>query len=183
MSSLIIMGPTDITKVSRFASISNYTEWLKGLAAVCADSFDELYFIPDHGVYVDFAMEYLNIKGTNSVVAVMPHGEKWLVERAKSMGITKFHEMQEGVGWSFLNTHFVSLAPYALFLGYSSGSLLELTAAKYIRVFEGHTTVFFVDERSISSKLPLEILEDIQHVHYFKSEIQLKKAIQQYVKK
>lgn len=181
--SFIIMGPTDITKISRYTTMKmEYWSWIRELVKVSAETFDTLFFIPDHGVYVDFAMEFLKQKGKDSVIAVMPHGEQWLVERANKMGVEKVYEMQAGVGWNYLNTHFVSLAPYALFLGYSSGSMLELMASKYIRVYENHATRFFVDKRTLSVPIPAELEEDIESITYFNSASELRKELKYYVR-
>lgn len=180
--SFVIMGASDVTKISRFTKIKNYEKWINDLAKICANEFDELFFIPDHGVYVDFAKAFLELKGVDSVIAVIPHGETWLQERANGMNVTRIHEMHVGVGWNFLNTHFVGLAPFALYLGYSSGSILELSSSKYLRVFEDTPTRFFVDRRSISIPLPAELVEDIITISYFNSNIGLTKLLEEYVK-
>ena len=180
--SFVIMGPSDVTKITRHTTMDKeYWLWLRELVKVSAETFDTLFFIPDHGVYVDFAMEFLKLKGKDAVIAVMPHGEQWLIQRAHEMGADKIHEMQAGVGWNYLNTHLVSLAPYALFLGYSSGSMLELMASKYIRVYENHPTRFFVDTRVLSVAIPLELVEDIETITYFSSAAELKKELKEYV--
>jgi hypothetical protein len=176
------MGASDVTKISRFTKIKDYKKWINDLVEECAETFDELFFIPDHGVYVDFALAFLKEKGPGSVIAVVPHGEQWLEERARKMNITRVHRMQVGVGWNYLNTHFVGLAPYALYLGYSSGSILELVSSKYLRVYENHPTHFFIDRRSISIPLPKELVEDIVTISYFNSRIGLKSLLEQYVK-
>lgn len=182
VKSFVIMGPTDVTKLQRFTKIENYEEWLQELVEVCAEAFDVLYFIPDHGVYVDFALAFLKMKGEGSVIAVMPHGEQWLIERAHGMGVNEIHEMHNGVGWNFLNTHFVGLAPFALYLGYSSGSMLELVSSKYLRIYENNPTRFFIDERTLSVPIPAEIEEDVETITYFSSAAMLTEELRKHVK-
>ncbi len=181
IKSFMIMGPSDKSKIARYTKIKDYSKWLNELVEVCSDKFDELYFIPDHGVYVDFAKKFLEKNGVDSVIAVLPHGEQWLIERANKMGVTRIHEMQVGVGWNFLNTHFVGLAPFAVYLGYSSGSVLELVSSKYLRVYENHSIRFFIDKRSLSVPLPEELIEDIETVSYFSSKIELRRLLEEYV--
>ena len=178
----VIIGPSDPTKVTRFGQVKDYEKWLGELVIECADKFDELYFIPDQGVYVDFATVFLKIKGPKSVIAVIPNGVKWVAERAKDMGITRIQEMKPGTGWTYLNTHLVGLAPYAVFLGYSSGSLLELVSSKYLKKYENLSTRFFIDKRSISIPLPEEIVEDVTTVSYFDSNTSLRGLLEQYVR-
>lgn len=182
MKSFVVLGPSDKTKLTRFTSVDNYDNWLSQLVEQCTKSFDELYFIPDKGVYVDFARRFLKKKGASSVIAVIPHGEEWLVKRAQKIGANRVYEMKYGYGWNYLNTHFIGLADYALYLGYSSGSMLELVSAKYIRMYENHSTTVFIDGRAVSQKLPFELEEDLKHFHYFNNIREFEELLNKYVR-
>ncbi|HEV2412746.1 MAG TPA: hypothetical protein VGS28_02995 [Candidatus Saccharimonadales bacterium] len=169
MSDFLVLGPSDHTKIERFSDIKEYQTWLDELTTVCAKHFERLFFIPDHGVYVDFAKAFLAKAGPKRVVAVLPYRQTWLIDRAHKLGFSETKELNEGSGWTYLNTHFAGMAPYGLFLGYSSGSILELCSSKYLRVFENNPTTFFIDSRAISATLPAEIEEDLADITYFDS--------------
>ena len=172
-----IIGPSDVTKLERHAGVGDYQAWLQELAVICSKYFDQLFFIPDHGTYVDFATTYLAVTDSARVTAVMPSKEAWLQDRATTLGVSNVQIMDRGTGWTYLNTHFTGLAPYSLCIGYSAGSLLELAASKYLRLYENRPTIFFIDERAISGRLPKEIEEDIGTIHYFSSATQLDKLL------
>ncbi len=181
IKSFVIMGPSDKSKIFRYANIKDYSKWLNELVEACSDKFDKLYFIPDRGVYVDFAKKFLEKNGANSVIAVLPYEDQKLIEKVNKMGVIHIYKMEAGTGWNFLNTHFVSLAPFALYLGYSSGSVLELVSSKYLRIYDNHSTRFFIDRRSLSIPLPAELIEDIETVSYFNSKNQLIGLLEEYV--
>lgn len=180
--SFVVIGPSDILNVLQYTEIEDYKKWLNELVDVCQNKFDELYFIPDHGTYVDFALAFQKKKGPESIIAVVPHGIPWVKERAIELGAKRIHEMPNGTGWTYLNTHLVALAPHILFLGYSAGSMLEFVSSKYLKRYEDISSHFFIDERSISIRLPEEIHREIKAISYFKSKRQLERLLNEYVK-
>lgn len=179
----MVIGPTDSTKILRNSKgVEDYENWLEELACICSRYFDKLYFIPDHGSYVDFTKAYIKIVGPEKVAALLPSKHDRIVNNALRIGIKNMEIIEGGSGWTYLNTHFIKSANYGIVLGYSAGSVLELCAYKYLKLYEGHHTDLFIDERAISQRLPVEIEEDLIDLHYFKSVKSLNKLLDLYVK-
>ena len=79
-----------------------------------------------------------------------------------------------GNGWSYLNTHFIALAPVALCLSYSAGSILEIASSKYSLKYENKKTTILIDSRAVSCELPTELVSELYKVDYFSSNYELK---------
>jgi hypothetical protein len=168
--SLVVLGASDIEKPMKFGSITNYDTWLEELAKTTLMYFDNLFFIPDHGTYVDFAQKFHSIGGNST--AVKPTADT-PISKAILKHTDEVISIPGGQGWTFLNTHFVSLAPVALCLSYSAGSILEICSSKYSMIYEGKKTKILIDQRGVSSSLPPEIEAELYDVEYFNNNSQL----------
>lgn len=172
-----VIGASNTEGLAAINPKLNYTAWLNKLAKVCLNQFDELFFIPDHGVYVDFAMAYQKLGG--KITAVMPYENEEMIAKAKAMG-AGYQVIPDGTGWTFLNSHFVGSAPYCLCLSFSAGSLLELCSSKYMQIYSDKPCTFFIDSRTTSAKLPREVEQDVYKVCYFNSETELQHLLKEH---
>jgi hypothetical protein len=181
--SCTIIGPSDKTKLWRFGKIkrNNYKRWQKSLVNILSQYFDELYFIPDRGVYVDFCQTFKNITG-KKIIAFIPLPEEKIVQRAKKLA-DKIRQIPGGKGWSYLNTHVIGQSKFALCLGYSPGSILEICSIKYLNQYQRKNIILLIDERCISQKLPKELIDEINDVFYFSNTSQLKEILNGFFKK
>jgi len=169
---LIILGPSDKTKPMRFGNILNYDSWIDELAVLSRKYFQEVIFIPDAGVYVDFAIKFKDLGG--KITAIIPDESEPSIKNALRY-TKKWKKIEKGWGWSFLNTHIVGESDYSLCLGFSAGSILEVLSAKYINKYENRDLTIFIDRRSVSEPLHKEIHHEIRNIHYFNSSSELEK--------
>jgi len=181
--SCVIIGPSDKAKLWRFGKIkkSNYKKWQRSLIEVLTQYFDELYFIPDKGVYVDFCQTFKNVTG-KKIIAFVPQLEGEIVQKARQLA-NKVKQIPGGMGWSYLNTHIIGQAKFALCLGYSPGSILEICSIKYLNQYQKKNIRLLIDQRCVSQKLPKELIDEIKDIFYFSNSNQLRKILDGFFKK
>lgn len=175
-----ILAASEIDNPQRFGVVSEYQDWVEGVAAVCRKHFDALYFIPDRGTYVDFSQAFKKLGGT--IYAVLPDSrDRRLLNNSERLGAIPY-ELKDGSGWNYLNTHFIGLAEYSVCLSYSPGSLLEMCSAKYLKRYDSKKISIFIDKRGVSQELPEELADDLSPIYYFTSDEELNNLLTERVK-
>ncbi len=172
--SIVVIGPSDRTKPSRYGSITDYRQWIDDTAKVLRKYFELMYFIPDKGTYVDLALSFTD--KDHKIVAVIPELSDEYIHWAKRY-TTHYQVIEDGEGWTFLNSHIIGLASMVICLGYSAGSVLEMCSAKYMAIYNKKTIKILIDRRAISTKLPNELHEESIDMHYYKSSDELNELL------
>lgn len=177
MKSIVVLGASDVKKPAKYGTVKNYEKWLNETAIITHKYFDNVFFIPDRGTYVDFARIFKELGGHTTAVKPTSNTpvRKEVLEHSD-----KVITMPGGSGWTYLNNHFVSLAPLALCLCYSAGSMLEICSSKYSMLYDKKYTSILVDERGVSSKLPEEIEAELFEVEYYSDKYQLEKLYEKH---
>ena len=165
MKRIVVLGPSNRSVVQDYIG-DNYNAWLKELAETTLGLFSELIFMPDDGVYVDFALAFQEAGG--KITAIIPSEDESFIKMAQRY--TKHYmTLPNATGWSYLNTHLVGLGTDAICLGYSAGSILEIASIKYIEKYNQQLINLYVDTRVCSAKLPIELERELSNVKYFKT--------------
>ncbi len=174
MSSIVILGPSDRSEVSAMVG-TGYDRWLRDLAATTLTFYDEVIFMPDDGVYVDFAIAFKALGG--KITAIIPSEEQEFIVKAQNY-TENYRTFPNATGWSYLNTHLVGLGSAALCVGYSAGSILEIASIKYIEKYDNTLIRLYVDRRVVSTDLPHEFARELKSVDYFTTDIEYEKLLQ-----
>jgi hypothetical protein len=166
-STLVVIGPSDINKLFLFTSITKqkYLRTIDSLAKYLSTKFEQLYIIPDDGVFLDFAISFK--KYNSNVCAYLPNNHelkyKLLEENTK-----KHHLNIKYTDWNWmkLNNLVVRNADTVLCLGYSSGVFIEIGNIKIARMWENKDISLIIDTRFVSSLLPKELAFDLPIIYY-----------------
>lgn len=175
----LLAGPTDKTKLFRFGGIArvNYQSYLSQMGLSLGKNLDWVDIIPDQGVPLDLARAY-RAKG-GYVIGHVPQGKCASLE--PYFGECDKIEEHNG-GWSSLNTCLSLKSDLVVVTGLSPGTFVEISYTKYHRLYLGRDIPVLVDTRAISSRLPLE-LEDELNVYYFDTESKLENLLKKIRKK
>ncbi len=168
--SVVVIGPSDKTKPSRYGSISDYEKWIAETVTVLRKHFQRVYFIPDKGTYVDLAVAFAG--KDHEIIAVIPEKSDEYIQWAERY-TSNYQVVEGGEGWTFLNSHIIGMADKVICLGYSAGSVLEMCSAKYMAIYNKRTIKIYIDNRAISTKLPAELHEESIHISYYKDSNEL----------
>lgn len=168
--SVVVIGPSDRTKPSRYGSVTDYEQWIDDTAKLLRKYFELMYFIPDKGTYVDLALSFAD--EDHEIVAVIPEMSEEYAHWTKRY-TTHYQVIEDGGGWTFLNSHIIGLASTVICLGYSAGSILEMCSAKYMAIYNKKIIKIFIDRRAVSAKLPDELHEESIDVCYYQSSDEL----------
>lgn len=162
----IVIGPTDRTKLFRFGSIrqEDYDRYLTESATILVQHLQKVDIIPDMGVPLDMARRYKDLGGKEVVGYIPRAGYESLKPNFKFCDKI---EKIEG-GWTELNTHLSLKSGLAICFGISPGTLVEIAYSKYHLRYLGKKIRILADIRSMSSRLPAE-LEDELVIDYFDS--------------
>lgn len=166
----LVVGPRDKTKISRFGRITpdRYEGFLSEIASSLAQNVGELILIPDEGVPLDIARACRKVGGVKTI-GYVPKNDP---ERLRPY----FGEVDEiktlDGGWSALNTCLSLNSDLVTAFGLSPGTVVELSYTSYHREYGGKEIPIFVDSRTIGSRLPLEVEEEI-NISYFGSVVEL----------
>ena len=179
MKRIVVLGPSNVNFV-KSAGIVNYKDWINELTITTQEYFNEVVFMPDHGTYVDFAIQFQSNGG--KITAIIPEEKAEYIKMAEKFNCN-YEIFQNASGWSYLNTHLAGLADVVICLGYSAGSMLELCSIKYIQKYENRSINIFIDSRACSTNLPREIEEELRNVSYFENAKQLRKLYKGLAKK
>jgi len=150
-----------------FTSITKqkYLRTIDSLAKYLSTKFEQLYIIPDDGVFLDFAISFK--KYNSNVCAYLPNNHelkyKLLEENTK-----KHHLNIKYTDWNWmkLNNLVVRNADTVLCLGYSSGVFIEIGNIKIARMWENKDISLIIDTRFVSSLLPKELAFDLPIIYY-----------------
>lgn len=164
----IILGPTQIEKISRYGQIVNLEEYLKEAGKFFAENFSKVIIIPDYGLPLLVAQQYKHYRPDGKVVGYIPEqtkGGKNLEE------YFSFCDEIKGIGggWFNLNTQLTKQSENVFCLGFSAGVMIEICSIKYDQLYFKQNTKLYIDQRCISGKLMPEIENDIKNINYFKN--------------
>lgn len=163
--SVVVIGPSDKTKPSRYGLVHDYEHWISETAAILRKHFRRVYFIPDKGTYVDLAIAFAD--ADHEIVAVIPEMNTEYVNWAKRY-TNNYQVIEGGEGWTFLNSHIIGMTDTVVCLGYSAGSVLEMCSAKYMAIYDKKVIKIYIDNRAISNELPDELHEESIDISYYK---------------
>lgn len=123
---------------------------------------------PNDGIYTDIADEYQKISDKKAI-AYFPdkdttYGYDHLKESMKKYDSKPIHG-----DWYKLNAELTLQADVTLCLGFSPGTLIELSYMKYHQKFLNKKSFLFIDARCSKEKLPESFHEQINNTYYFNS--------------
>lgn len=164
--SALLIGPTDKTKIFRFGKIDreSYGQYRREVGKVLAANLSTVYLIPDEGIPLDFAKSYKQFGG-REVVGALPRGG------CPSLGPNfKFCDRTEEIdgGWTVLNTCLSLKGEVIIGAGLSPGTIVEVAYTKYHKKYLERNIPVFLDERTMSGRLPYELEEEL-NLAYFHS--------------
>jgi len=177
----VIIGPSDRNQLKK---IKDYRKFIKQYGNFLAKSFDNVIVTPDEGVYTDVALEFGKIKGKKPIAYYPDKDTFYGYEHLKK----NFHqyEVKEIDGdWYKLNADLTKQALVIICLGFTPGSLIELSFIKYHQKYGGYKFPklkkihLFIDKRTIDTKLPKSFEKQINNIFYYSSLKKLKQLLEQ----
>jgi hypothetical protein len=164
--SALLIGPTDKTKISRFGKLNedDYENHKEKVGKVLASHLSSVYLIPDEGIPLDFAKAYKQTGG-REIVGALPKGGCDILK--KYFQFCDRIEEVEG-GWTVLNTCLSLKNDLMIGFGLSPGTMVEIAYTKYHKKFLERNIPIFLDKKTISRRLNLEVEEEI-NLTYFSS--------------
>lgn len=165
----LIAGPTDRTKVLRFADMSKekYNSRLNELAETLSKNVGVANIIPDQGVPFDLARKFRELGGV--VVGYVPRGGcEFLEDNFQYCDDVKEFDG----GWSTLNTCLSLRGDLITVVGMSPGTMVEIAYTKYHQRYAGKNMPVLIDEVLIPWRLP-EFLSEELDLKYFNDVRQL----------
>ena len=162
----IILGPTQVKKISCYGQIANLEEYLNMAGKFFAENFSEVIIVPDYGLPMLVAQKYKLYRPTGKVIGYIPDKTKGGKDLEKYFA---FCDEIKGIngGWFNLNTQLTKHSDHIFCLGFSAGVLIEIGSIKYNQYYLKQNTKLYIDQRCISGKLMLEIESDINNIYYF----------------
>ena len=152
---------------------------LDEISQVLVENCEEVFVVPQEGVYFDVAMRYKE-KGGKKVTGLVPSGdEKYRIDHIKH-NLDKVDHRIDLKDWYWLNGEIASKEDVAIVLGYSGGVFSDLSFIKYHRKFLEKETKVIIFENTVSQRLPPEFEKDIGDVSYITSPEELERILKSY---
>jgi len=174
----VILGPTDKSKITRYAHIDDIDKYISEAAIFFAECFDEVLIVPDEGLPFRVAMEYKKRNTKGIITGYLPD------KTSSGKDISNFSAQCDrtlgiGGGWHNLNTELTRKSEVVFILGFSAGVFIELCSIKYNQKYLNLDTKIYIDKRCISGKIVGEVAEDINNLSYFNDFNEAKKYVRQ----
>lgn len=176
----VLIGVSDKSILWRHGKLKKeeYTQFVGNYVKILSGYVDELIITPDDGVYLDIAREFGTHQG-KTVTGFIPdkdtqYGHDHLEKNSENIIIKPING-----DWYTLNAELTKQANVVICLGFSPGSLIELSYVKYHQKYGGCTDIHvLIDDRCINERLPASFTEQIKHIHYFSSFEELQSLLQ-----
>lgn len=162
----VILGPTNIEKIQLYGNIENIDKYAKEVGDFLAKNFEQVIIIPDNTFPLKIAKIFKEINPNGKVVGYAPSiisGGDILNEYFKYCD----EVIKTDGGWFNLNTSLIKNSEMVFCFGFSAGVFIELCSVKYNQVYLNLDTHIYIDERTISAKLPREVEVDLKNLYYF----------------
>lgn len=178
-ASALIIGPTDKTKIFRFGKIfpEEYQSYIQRMGKILAENLPAIYLIPDEGIPLDLARAYKSFNGQRVIGGIPQKGYEIL---DKNFRFCDSLEQIDG-GWTALNTCLSLKNNMMIGFGLSPGTIVEIAYSKYHLKYLKQRIPIFLDERTISQRLPAELEEEVS-LTYFNSDGELEKLLFEQIK-
>ncbi len=162
----VILGPSKIEKIKLYGTILDVEEYIIEIAKFLAEHFEQVFIIPDDTLPLKIAKKYKQLSPHGKIIGFVPGTSNG------SDHINKFFKFCDEIketngGWFNLNTSLTKNSDVVFCFGFSAGVFIELCSIKYNQVYMNLNTNIYIDSRSISSKLPIEVEIDLKNLHYF----------------
>lgn len=173
---VVLIGVSDRAILFREGKIKEkeYEKFVTDYAEFLSKKFDNVIVNPDDGVYTDIAKAFGKITHKKPI-AYYPDKDTFYGYKHLEKNFPNYELRPIDGDWYKLNADLTKQAQTIICLGFSPGSLIELSYLKYHQKYGKYKDPnlekisIFVDERCISSKLPKSFEDQIKNFHYFKS--------------
>lgn len=173
---VVLIGVSDRTLLQRDGKIKEdeYEKFVNNYAEFLSKKFNNVIVTPDDGVYTDIAKAFGKIKGKKPI-AYYPDKDEYYGYKHLEKNFQDYEIKPIEGDWYKLNADLTKQAQVIICLGFSPGSLIELAFIKYHQKYGKYKNPnlenisLLIDERCISSRLPLAFEEQIKNIHYFSS--------------
>ncbi|VVB75926.1 Uncharacterised protein [Candidatus Tiddalikarchaeum anstoanum] len=152
----------------------DYQNFVYDYAKFLAKVFDNIIVAPDDGVYTDIALKFGEIK-KKKPIGYYPDKDTYYGYEHLKKNFEKYETRPIDGDWYKLNAELTKQALCIICLGFSPGSLIELSFIKYHQKYGAfkdkklRNIHLFIDERCISQKLPSNFEDDIHNICYYSS--------------
>ncbi|MBN1275056.1 hypothetical protein JXA12_02090 [Candidatus Woesearchaeota archaeon] len=163
---VVLIGVSDRTSLWRHGSLQekDYPSFVQAYARLLAKHFDNVIVTPDDGVYTDIADAYGKIKHKKPI-AYYP--DKDTTYGYGHLHLLKYDARPIRGDWYTLNADLTKQAPIVICLGFSPGTLIELSYIKYHQKYAGKDIKLLIDERCIERRLPRSFEEQLRDISYY----------------
>lgn len=177
MVKVSLLGTSQISNITGSGVTKEELERLIGkIAEVLAENAEEVFAVPDDGVFFDLALKYKD-KGGKKFTSVVPSGDKKYGIEHLQDNLGKSDERREVEDWYTLNGEIAAMGDVAIVIGYSGGVFSDLSFLKYHKKFFDDRTKVVIFENTVSQRLPEELEDDIGCVTYITSSQDLEEII------
>jgi len=165
-----IIGSGDITKISRFASISEkeVKQLVNDVGVLLAKKGVELIILPSRGIPYEIAKVYKENHGKKIIGLVPKSDTRYGINHIKQYLDIADEQIDIG-NWYTLNGEIAAAGNICICIGLSPGVMTEIAMLKYHYKYLNSKTKVVIFENTISQKLQKEIEEDLKDTHYIKS--------------
>lgn len=180
----VVIGVSDRSVLWRHGNIEEkeYQQIVEKYAKLLAKYFENVIVTPDDGVYTDIALKFGELKNKKPIGYYPDKDNYYGIEHLKP-NFEKYETKPIDGDWYKLNADLTKKALCVICVGFSPGSMIELSFIKYHQKFGKYKNPqlkqihLFVDKRAIDQKLPKTFNENIKNLYYFKDLEELEKMI------
>jgi len=166
----LVVGPTNKNNIFKFGKV-NRTEFMQfknEIAGVLIKHLHTINIIPASGIPLEIAKDYKRLGG--KVIGYIPRGYSGLEKNFNSCSEVREIDWD----WTSLNTCLSLKGDLIVGFGISAGTFVEIAYTRYHRDYLNKNLPILLDERTISSRLNLELEQTID-INYFSSMRELNK--------
>ncbi|MCX6804318.1 MAG: hypothetical protein NTY48_07190 [Candidatus Diapherotrites archaeon] len=170
----VLIGVSDRSALWCFGKIkeSDYNKFVSDYAKFLSKHFDNVIVTPSDGVFTDIALEFGKLKGKKPV-AYYPNKDNYYGIVHIEQNFPKYALRPINGDWYKLSADLSKQALSVICLGFSPGSLIEISFIKYHQKYGAFKNPklknihLFIDERCIEQKLPGVFEEQINNIFYY----------------
>jgi len=164
--SCVILGPTKIEKIKIYGKIDDIDDYVRKVSEFLAKNFEQVIIIPDNTLPLKIAKVIKSMNPKTVIIGYVP------AINAGGEALNEFHGycdeiISTGGSWFNLNTSLTKNSDIIFCFGFSAGVFIELCSIKYNQMYLKLKTHVYIDERTISLRLPEEVAVDLKNLHYF----------------
>lgn len=173
---VVLIGVSDRSSLWRHGSLNeeDYESFVEEYATALAEHCENVIVTPDDGVYTDIAIAFGKRKGKKPLAYYPDKDTEYGYEHLKK-NFSHYDVKPIGGGWHDLDALLTKKAPITICVGFSPGTLIELSFLKYHQTYGGKKDPdlrklrLLIDTRCIERPLPETFHEQISNITYYGS--------------